>query len=158
VLFICENNLYSVYSPLKVRQPSGRNIYEMVEAMGIESDCGNGNDAVEVYEKVSSASEKIRSGNGPFFFEFNTYRWREHCGPDFDNDIGYRTQDEYRSWKEKDPILLLEKKLLDNSVISPEEIHSMEKNLQYKVDKAFDFAVKSPFPDAKEVFTHVYCE
>lgn len=158
VLFICENNLYSVYSPLKVRQPSGRNIYEMVKAMGIESDCGNGNDAVEVYEKISSASEKMRNGNGPFFFEFKTYRWREHCGPNFDNNIGYRTEAEYRFWKEKDPILLLETKLLNDSVISQNEIQKIEMKLQNKVDEAFDFAKKSPFPDAKEIFTHVYCE
>ena len=42
VLFICENNLYSVYSGLTVRQPQGRKIYEMVDAMGIQTDHGYG--------------------------------------------------------------------------------------------------------------------
>ena len=158
VLFICENNLYSVYSPLKVRQPSGRKIFEMVKALGINSEFGNGNNVVEVFEKVSSAVGKIRDGEGPFFFEFNTYRWREHCGPNFDNDIGYRTEEEYLLWKEKDPVLLLKMELLNDSVISQNDIKNIEIELQNKVDEAFDFAEKSPFPDAKEIFTHVYCE
>lgn len=158
IIFICENNLYSVYSPLKVRQPPERKIYKMVEAFGIESDYGNGNNAIEVFEKISSASEKIKSGKGPFFFEFSTYRWREHCGPNFDNDIGYRTETEYQLWKYKDPVILLEKELLNNSLISSKEILSMDNSLQKEVKTAFEFAEDSPFPDNNELFKHVYCE
>ena len=95
VLFICENNLYSVYSGLKVRQPEGRIIHKMVEGMGIESDFGDGNKVDEVYKMVSKAKSNILLGKGPQFLEFETYRWREHCGPNFDNDIGYREEQEF---------------------------------------------------------------
>ena len=106
VLFVCENNLYSVYSSLSVRQPKNRSIAKMVNAMGIKSFNADGNDVLKVYNIVSRELSKIRSGFGPRFIEFDTYRWREHCGPNFDNDIGYRTKKEFLRWKKKDLFLL----------------------------------------------------
>ena len=88
VLFICENNFYSVYSGLEVRQPKERRIFEMVRAIGIEANYGDGNNVLEVSELTKAARDKIMSGQGPQFLEFDTYRWREHCGPNYDNDIG----------------------------------------------------------------------
>lgn len=156
VLFICENNFYSVYSPLKVRQPGSRKIYEMVEAIGVPGEYGNGNDAVEVYEKVTVAIDSIRQGKGPRFFEFDTYRWREHCGPNFDNDLGYRTEEEYLFWKEKDPVKLLESQILDQRIMGQADIQKMESAIQKEIDAAFDYAEKSPFPEDEEVFTDLY--
>ena len=114
VLFICENNLYSVYSDLEVRQPQGRVIHEMVEGMGIEADFGDGNKVHEVFEKVSKAKSNILLGKGPQFLEFETYRWREHCGPNYDNDIGYRTEEEFLEWRKRDPIKNILKKQKSN--------------------------------------------
>jgi TPP-dependent pyruvate/acetoin dehydrogenase alpha subunit len=94
VVFVCENNLYSVYSPMSVRQPDGREVFNLAKGHGIESRQGDGNDVAEVYELAGEAVEKARRGGGPSFLEFKTYRWREHCGPNFDNDIGYRTEAE----------------------------------------------------------------
>jgi TPP-dependent pyruvate/acetoin dehydrogenase alpha subunit len=156
VLFVCENNLYSVYSPLKVRQPESRNICQMVEAMGVPAEYGDGNNAVEVFNKVDRAIKSIRQGHGPQFFEFATYRWREHCGPNFDNDIGYRTKEEYFAWKERDPVKLLELQLLDQGVISRDDIAEMGGNIQQEVDQAFDFAEKSPFPGPEEALMGLY--
>ena len=104
VLFICENNLYSVYSPLAVRQPEGRVIHKMVQALGMPGADGDGNDVLECYAKISESVKRIRQGEGPEFLEFYTYRWREHCGPNYDNDIGYRTEAEFLEWKAKDPL------------------------------------------------------
>ncbi|MCP4138373.1 MAG: thiamine pyrophosphate-dependent dehydrogenase E1 component subunit alpha [bacterium] len=156
VLFVCENNFYSVYSPLKVRQPEGRRIYQMVEAIGIPGEHGNGNDAVEIYSKISSAVDSIRQNKGPCFFEFSTYRWREHCGPNFDNDIGYRTEQEYLAWKEKDPIQLLESQLLDQNIVHATDIEKMEGSIQAEISLAFDYAEESAFPSAEEVVTDLY--
>jgi len=158
VLFICENNLYSVYSSLKVRQPEGRKIYKMVEGLGIKSDCGDGNNAIEVYEKLAPTIKEIRNGDGPRFFEFSTYRWREHCGPNFDNNIGYRTEAEYLEWKEKDPVKYMKSRLVDECILTNEEMHSMENDIQIKVNAAFDFAENSEFPSKEDLFTYVYAE
>ena len=158
VLFVCENNLYSVYSPLKVRQPEGREIWKFAAAYGMPSDHGDGNDALEVFDKTQTALEHILRGDGPYFLEFATYRWLEHCGPNFDNDIGYRTEEEYLAWKERDPIALLEEQLLNQNAISQPDIEEMERTIQAEVDQAFDFAERSPFPDPEEAFKGLYQE
>ncbi len=158
VLFICENNLYSVYSHLKVRQPQGRKIYKMVEAMGCPVIHGDGNNTLEVYEKVKSGITLIRQGDGPLFFEFKTYRWREHCGPNYDNDIGYRTEEEFISWKKKDPIPFLEKKLIKGNVISREGIKGIEREILTEIEEAFEFAEKSLFPQQDGIFKYLYEE
>lgn len=156
VLFVCENNFYSVYSPLNVRQPENRSISKMVEAMGIPSQYGNGNDAIEVYEKALNVISEIRLGNGPRFLEYETYRWREHCGPNFDNNIGYRTEEEFLHWKEKDPILNIERQLLDKGLISSKDIKQIDDSVQNKVSEAFRFAEESPFPDPDDAYDDVY--
>jgi len=158
VLFLCENNFYSVYSPLKVRQPEGRNIHEMVAAMGIKTMFGDGNDVFEVFDKCEKAVASIRAGNGPFFLEFTTYRWREHCGPNYDNHIGYRTEQEFLSWKEKEPISRAERRLLESGLVSAAEISEMEKSIVQEVSEAFEFAENSPFPEFHEAFKDLYWE
>ena len=106
ILFICENNFYSVYSPLAVRQPAQRDRAAIARAHGLVAHMGDGNDVEEVYRLAEQAISSIREGNGPVFLEFDTYRHREHCGSNFDNDIGYRTEEEFLFWKDKCPIKL----------------------------------------------------
>ena len=158
VLFICENNFYSVYSPLRVRQPAGRSIHQMVEAMGIASYCGDGNDVLAVYDQVSTTVDNIRQGNGPCFFEFHTYRWHEHCGPNFDNDLGYRTEDEFLEWKAQDPVLKLQNELLARDIVNQDDISRMEKTIHDEVCRSFDFAENSPFPAPEKAFADLYRE
>ena len=156
VLFLCENNFYSVYSPLSVRQPENRPIYKMVEAMGIQSHQGEGNNVFDVYKKTLDTISTIRKGDGPRFLEFNTYRWREHCGPNYDNHIGYRTEDEFLEWKKKDPILLAEIHLLKENILTNQMIGSIAKAAKDKVNKAFQFAEDSPFPKKEDVYKYIY--
>lgn len=156
VLYVCENNLYSVYSSLGVRQPAGRRIFEMVRHMGIQSDSGDGNDAIDVYQKAVHALGSIRGGSGPYFIEFATYRWREHCGPNFDNHIGYRTEEEYLHWKERDPIALLESEMQGGGLVTEAEIAQMDGVIAQEVNEAFEFAESSPFPSSDEIFDHLY--
>jgi len=156
VLFLCENNFYSVYSPLSVRQPKNRPIYNMVEAMGIKSQQGDGNDVFGVYKTTLDAISSIRNGDGPRFLEFNTYRWREHCGPNYDNHIGYRAEDEFLEWKKKDPIFLAETQLLKENILTHKMISSITQHVKEQVDVAFQFAEDSPFPKKEDVSKYIY--
>jgi len=158
VLYVCENNLYSVYSPLCVRQPAGRRIFEMVGCLGVRSEAGDGNDALEVYEKAGAAVARLRAGDGPVFLEFSTYRWREHCGPNFDNDIGYRTEEEYLQWKKRDPIPLFEERLLREGLIDEAGIRAMDGAIDAEMEEAFRFAEDSAFPPAEDALTDVFRE
>ena len=156
VLFICENNLYSVYSPLSVRQPKGRSIAKMVEAMGLEVAVGDGHNIASSHEIMKNAVDKVRKTGAPIFLEFTTYRWREHCGHDFDNDIGYRTQEEFLEWQAKDPLNNLEKQLQITSSNIASSLERIKSEIDLEVAKAFEFAESSPFPAQSEAYDGVY--
>lgn len=156
VLFICENNLYSVYSPLSVRQPPNRSIANMVKNFGLLSMTGDGNDVLEVHNLLSKAVNELRKGSGPIFLEFSTYRWREHCGPFFDNDIGYRSQDEFEYWKKRDPIIKLELDIVSAHADSSQKIHALEMSIDEEVLEAFRFAEESPYPDPEQAYLGTY--
>ena len=158
VLFVCENNLYSVYSSLEKRQPRGRSIHELAKAVGLSSCYGDGNDAVQVYDIIKSSIDKIRSGKGPEFLEFHTYRWREHCGPNFDNDIGYRSEEEFVEWKERDPITLFQQKLEENDFIDQDSLKEMDEKIRSEINKAFNFAKTSKFPNRETLGKFTYCD
>lgn len=156
VLFVCENNYYSVYSHMRVRQPEGRVIHKMVEGLGVKTAAGNGNDAVEVYKICRDAVAQVRKGSGPMFLEFETYRWREHCGPNFDNDIGYRTEAEFLAWKTREPIAPLQAFMLENALVTKSDIAEMDRMIEQETKDAFAFAEASPFPEPAETFQNVY--
>jgi TPP-dependent pyruvate/acetoin dehydrogenase alpha subunit len=156
VLYLCENNFYSVYSPLRVRQPEGRRIHEMVAGLGISAAHGDGNDPELVYRMTTDALNSIRGGDGPVFLEFTTYRHREHCGPNFDNDLGYRTEAEFLKWRSADPVETYESRLLDSGVVTPQSLAAMEAEILAEVTAAFGFAESSPFPDPTEAFGDLY--
>lgn len=158
VLFVCENNLYSVYSPLSVRQPEGRVIHAMVGAMGVRSSAIDGNSVEECYDFFSDEIQRIRHGGGPGFVECRTYRWREHCGPRFDNDLGYRTAAEFLEWKERDPIACHETILRHAGVVDHAAVRALDDDVAAEVDAAFESAESAPFPDARDGFAHVFCE
>ncbi len=156
VLYVCENNLFSVYSPLRVRQPAGRAIHRMVAGLGIPTAAGDGNDPEAVYMTCLDAVNGIRAGRGPVFVEFATYRWREHCGPNFDNDIGYRTEDEFLAWKDRDPLAAYQRRLIDQGVVSVSDVAAMDRAVEEEVVAAFAFAESSPFPNRETAADDVY--
>jgi pyruvate dehydrogenase E1 component alpha subunit len=158
VLFLCENNLYSVYSPLSVRQPPGRQIAAMVAGLGAKVATGDGNRVLECYELIQATVESLRSGQGPWFLEFSTYRWLEHCGHEFDNHLGYRTPEEFEAWKKRDPIPLFETELLEQHPESGVALATMKQEVQQEVLEAFAFAERSPFPPPEEAYLGVYAD
>ena len=156
VLFVCENNLYSVYSPLSVRQPAGREIFKMVKGFGIKSEVCDGNDIEESYRLSQDVAKQMREDGKPFFIEFKTYRHREHCGPNFDNDIGYRSSEEFELWKSKDPILNIQKILLEKNICDINNLCEIKKGIDLEVNEAFKFAEESNFPEKEAAFKDIY--
>lgn len=156
ILFICENNRFSVYSPIEKRQPIGRNIYDVAKAIGARAYHGNGYDLLASYELVKQAIDAIRSGSGPHFIEFETYRWLEHCGPDYDNDLGYRNEAEFLFWKGKDPVEQFRKHILSRGYLTGHAIQEMESKIQKEIREAFHFAELSAFPDPIEAISGQY--
>jgi|TARA_B100000315_G_scaffold253034_1_gene291053 pyruvate dehydrogenase E1 component alpha subunit len=150
IIFSCENNLYSVYSPLSVRQPGHRTISQLATGHGVTVFSADGNDLDQVTEVTRSALKLINSGKGPVFLEFSTYRWREHCGPNYDNNIGYRSEAEFLEWKKWDPV----ERLMD--LVEPGSLDEAITEIEAEIDTAVDFAKNSPFPDPHSAADHVY--
>ena len=153
VIFICENNFYSVYSPLSVRQPKGRSISKMVNAIGPKVLSCDGNNILQVHKILKKAISDTRRGNGPYFLEFFTYRWLEHCGPNFDNDLGYRSEKEFEKWKSREPIRRLKKKIRKKFY---KNIKNIEISVRKEIHKAFNFAERSSFPSKSDAYKGVY--
>lgn len=156
ILFICENNLYSVYSPLSVRQPPEREIFSLAHGIGLPVFQGDGNDVEDVFLKTSMAADIIWSKKTPVFIEFKTYRWREHCGPNFDNDVGYRTIEEFDEWRNDCPVSSYSEKLLGEGFLLRSDIEIMEEGIQKEINQAFIFAKSSPFPVKDDLLDEVY--
>ena len=156
VVFACENNLYSVYSPLSVRQPRGREVFLLARGHEVESHQGDGSDVVEVSRLAEQAIRKAREGGGASFVEFKTYRWREHCGPYYDNHLGYRTEEEFLEWKRRDPIEMFGTSLLNEGVLPSQGVHEMTTSLKAEIEEAVAFAKASPFPEEDLLVRDVY--
>jgi len=150
ILFACENNLYSVYSPLEVRQPPQRSISDLAAGHGVKTVQADGNNAQDVYSKACAAVQDLRQGAGPVFMELPTYRWLEHCGPGYDNDIGYRSEAEFQEWKQRDPLVISSRQ--SSGVLEPAEIGAIRE----EIEAAFSAAISEPFPDLASAGLHVY--
>ncbi len=155
VLFVCENNLYSVYTALKNRQPP-RPITELARAHAMQFASADGNDVVAVLTIAQEAVERARRGDGPTFLLLDTYRWREHCGPGFDNNIGYRTEAEYETWHLRCPIEASRAKLHAQGKLTPGDEAPLAAELRQEIDAAFEFAKAAPLPEPSQAVEHVY--
>lgn len=158
VVFVCENNFYSVYSHLNVRQSEKRQLFEIARGHGLPSEQADGNDYQQVAKLSKEAVDRARTGGGPTFLEFMTYRWREHCGPNFDNTIGYRTEEEYLAWKAKCPLARLEQALKKSGELNDTLIEQMRQRIATEIEAAFAFAKNSPFPGKETLTDFIYAE
>ena len=155
VVFVCENNEFSVYTRLTERQPD-RPIYRVAEAHGVAAYAGDGNDVEAVLSIAQAAVAKARQGEGPQFIELKTYRWREHCGPSFDDDLNYRSQPEIESGLKDCPIAKFLTRLKHRNVASSSEVDSFEAAIREEIKEAFQFALASAKPSSKAAEERLY--
>jgi len=145
VMFVCENNNFSVYTPLRDRQPA-RPIHVVAQAHGWGAWHSDGNDVEAVYSLAREAVHRARTGAGPQFLELDVYRWREHCGPNFDDELKYRSADEIAAGKASDPVARTRAKLLQEGRATQSQLDSMGQQIASEIGEAFEFALSSPIP------------
>lgn len=155
VIFVIENNLYSVYTPLHRRQPR-RPLADLALAHGMASRTEDGNDVLAVASAMREAVERGRAGAGPTLLCLDTYRWREHCGPNYDNDLGYRSVEEFETWKARDPVARHFEGLVARGWLDAEADSSLRKTIQDRIDHVFEEVISSPLPEADEANAKVY--
>jgi TPP-dependent pyruvate/acetoin dehydrogenase alpha subunit len=115
VVFVLENNNYSVYTQLSQRQPA-RPIAGVAAAHGLFSRSGDGNRVLDVQVLAQQAVDYARAGFGPAFLELATHRIPEHCGPFNDDHLGYRQCSELDTWLARCPLLLAKQQLLAQGI------------------------------------------
>jgi len=155
VIFACENNNYATYSHKKTRH-GGSSICARANAFGVVAYQVDGNDVEAVHQGAGEAVHRAREGNGPTFIEFMTYRWRDHVGPGFDFEIGYRSKEEVESWMAKCPIKRIQKKLIAEGHLTESEVKIIHQSITQEVEDAFIFADQSELPPPSEIFTDIY--
>jgi TPP-dependent pyruvate/acetoin dehydrogenase alpha subunit len=155
VLIVCENNLYSVHSSLAIRQPD-RSVSEVGRGHSIPGTTTEGNDVEAVWNTIGPAIARIRAGGGPELHEFMTYRWTEHCGPNDDTSLGYRSRDELEAWKERCPIRLSEARLRKACLLDDERLSRAIVEIDSEIEDAVAFARASAFPSPETLHSFVF--
>ena len=158
IVFVCENNLYSVHSALKVRQPAHRTVKEIGPVHGVESLSGDGNDVDAVWQMAEYAVDRARKGINPVLLEFFTYRWKEHCGPGDDLGLGYRTRAEHEYWSALCPVKRYRETLVSEGILPTALDPQIISEIAQEVEAAFNFAKQSEFPPKEEMMRFVYPE
>jgi pyruvate dehydrogenase E1 component alpha subunit len=155
IVFVCENNGYSVYTKLADRQPP-RKMSDVASAHGMNTYNGDGNNVLDISEMASDAINRARSGEGPQFLELQTYRWLEHCGPNDDDDLRYRPVGELSHWKDRCPIELLKVKMFDEKIITEHLVKNIEDEISKEIDDAYEFTLNSPNPKSSQMGEYTY--
>jgi pyruvate dehydrogenase E1 component alpha subunit len=153
VIFTCENNLYATCSPQSARQLG--NLTSRAEAFGIPAETVDGIRAIEVFQASTRAVERARAGQGPSFIEFKTYRWRKHVGPEYDIDLGYRTQEELDEWMSKCPVETHKAEAIASNILTEEAVDSIRAGIADAIESAFAFAKDSAPPQPESLLTNV---
>lgn len=154
VLWVCENNQYGMGTAVS-RASAVSEIRQKAEGYGIPNERVEGMDVLEVKKAAEKALKFIREGNGPYFLEIMTYRFRGHSMGDPER---YRESDEVKRWQENDPIGIYHKWLVDNKKATEAELDQIVSQVEQEVEEAVEFAENSPEPAPEELYTDVYAE
>jgi pyruvate dehydrogenase E1 component alpha subunit len=154
VIFICENNNYAMGTSVE-RTSNVVDIYKLADAYDMPGDSIDGMSAEAVHEGISRAVKRAREGDGPTLLEIKTYRYKGHSISDPQK---YRTKDEVEEYKQRDPIELVLKTIIDNKFATREELDAINKRVADQVAESVTFAEQSPWPPDDELLKDVYTD
>ena len=155
VLYVCENNLYGIGTRID-RSTAVIDQYKRVAGYNIPSAQEDGQDIEKVFKVAKKAVDHVRSGNGPYFLELMTYRYRGHSMSDSN---AYRAKKEERMWSGRDPVIMLRDRLIKDGKLTLNEFKEMDTEVLDEIEgEVIRFAAESPEPDVAEVEKYVLAE
>ncbi|MCW5853629.1 MAG: pyruvate dehydrogenase (acetyl-transferring) E1 component subunit alpha [Anaerolineae bacterium] len=154
IVFIVENNQYGMGTALHVHSAVTA-MTDKTCAYDIPSERVDGMDVMAVYEAMSRAAEHARSGEGPYFLELATYRFRGHSMADPQR---YRDKEEVSEWMHRDPITAFRSKLIEEGALSERTARKIEEDVKAEVEEAVRFAEASPTPPIEALFENIYAD
>ncbi|MDQ4128223.1 MAG: pyruvate dehydrogenase (acetyl-transferring) E1 component subunit alpha [Actinomycetota bacterium] len=152
-LFIIENNQYGMGTSVE-RTTAMTDLAAKFNAYGIENEKVDGMDLEAVMEAADRLTEQVRETGKPYAIEALTYRTASHGAADFFEK--YRTKEQDNEWRKRDPIGLLEHKLLENDALDDEKLEEIKGEAKERVQEAVKFADESEEPPIEELYTDVY--
>jgi pyruvate dehydrogenase E1 component alpha subunit len=156
VVYVIENNRYGMGTSLE-RASAIHDIYERGAAYDMERGSCDGQDVFAVRAAVQEAVARARSASHPTLLEVRTYRFMGHSMSDAASGT-YRTKAELEEWQQRDPIVLLRRRMEDNGELSEDQLKHLDEELRATVQDAWDFADKSPEPPLEALFENVLVE
>jgi len=154
VVFVCENNGYGEYTS-QANHQAIVDVADRAPGYGMPGVVVDGMDAVAVYEAAGEAIERARKGDGPTLLECKTYRFFDHVGVR-GMGLTYRTDEEVEHWKNRDPIVMLEKRLADQGILSEAQAKAVHEAVTADVQAGVKFADESPMPEPSALLEDVY--
>lgn len=151
ILFVCENNGFAIHTPLDKRWAT-RRLCERVETFGIPATRIDDGDVFSIRDTATDCVRAIRHGEGPRFMECETYRWREHVGPNEDYEDGYRDRGDQQPWIQNDQVVRLAQ------MLDTQTVESINAEIEAEIEAAIEFAESSPVPNPEKVWDHVYAD
>jgi pyruvate dehydrogenase E1 component alpha subunit len=147
VLFVCENNRYAMGTPVAVAEAEPE-IWRKAAGYRMGGEAVDGMDVVAVEVAARRAVGRIRAGGGPHLLECLTYRFRPHSM--FDAQL-YRTREEVASWRERDPILRLQRWLAQAGHLHGDDLAALEAEVAAELDDAVAFAEAGTLEPVEEL-------
>jgi len=152
VVYVIENNLYGESTPISDVCRLA-NLSDRAAAYAIPGETIDGNDVLAVYDAVAKAVARARKGDGPTLLECKTYRHYGHfCG----DPQTYKKKEEVDEWLKKDPILRFRKELIKMEALTQDGADAIVGEMKAELDRAVEFAAKSPYPLPEEALEDVY--
>lgn len=155
VVFICQNNQYAISLPIG-RQTASKSIAAKAVAYGMPGVRVDGNDLFAVYAAAEEAAEHARSGKGPVLIEAVTYRMGAHTTSD--DPSRYRTVEEEREWKRKDPIRRLRGYLKNRNLWDDRDDAPLIEAYEREIDEIFEKVEQYPPYELEDVFKYHFEE
>jgi pyruvate dehydrogenase E1 component alpha subunit len=154
VIFVIENNGYAMGTSVK-RTSNVTELYTLGDAYDMPSEPVDAMNPEDVHDAVARAADRARAGEGPTLLEFRTYRYKGHSMSDPQK---YRTKDEVEEYKQKDPIEVVRKKILDKKMATEKELDAIDQKIAGQVDESVKFAEESKYPDASDALKDTYVQ
>ncbi len=153
-VFICENNLYSEFTPIRSMVTVEHPAVDRAPAYAMKAAIVDGNDVEAVHDTVAEAVAGARDQAGPTMIEAKTYR---HYGHSRIDPSDYRPDEEEQAWHERDPLKLARAWLLELGV-AQEDIDETDEQIADEIDGALEAARQAPEPGLDAAFTDVYAD
>jgi pyruvate dehydrogenase E1 component alpha subunit len=151
LIFVCNINLYAQMTP-KSTHIAIEHVADRAAGYGAPGVTFDGNDVEKVFEEFGKAAKHARAGKGPYLIECKTYRHHGH----FEGDpCNYRPEGELEQWMKKDPIMLYEKKLKKEGVMTDKQMQAIKDEAKKEVVDAVVFARASAMPEVEELYKDI---